>query len=60
MSKEIPMIKTGYLSIHGKNCSISGCTADFNEMANRNSHERTVHKYDYKKQVETINKSAML
>ena len=57
-------LKQHQMSMHIKSrpykCRVEGCTADFNEMANRNSHERTVHKYDYKKKVETINKSAML
>ena len=30
-------------------CRLQGCDADFNELANRNAHERNVHQFDYKK-----------
>ncbi len=30
-------------------CRLPGCDADFNELANRNAHEKNVHKLDTKK-----------
>lgn len=35
-------------------CRLEGCEADFNEMANRNAHEKNVHKYDYKKAMKEL------
>lgn len=35
-------------------CRLEGCEADFNEMANRNAHEKNVHKYDYKKAMKDL------
>ncbi len=30
-------------------CRLEGCEADFNELANRNTHERRVHNFNYRK-----------
>ena len=29
-------------------CRLAGCDADFNELSNRNAHEKGVHKFSYK------------
>jgi len=35
-------------------CRLAGCDADFNELANRNAHEKNVHKFDVKKTLQDI------
>ena len=29
-------------------CRLAGCDADFNELSNRNAHEKGVHKFNFK------------
>ena len=38
-------------------CRVENCDADFNELANRNAHEKNVHQYNYKKTMELVNSS---
>ena len=38
-------------------CRVENCDADFNELANRNAHEKNVHQYNYKKTMELANSS---
>ena len=40
-------------------CRLEGCDADFNELANRNAHERNVHQFNYKKALESANSNTM-